>query len=94
MGLAVDLGVVGITVMLGVVGLVAGAAWKSPQPIVAVKMCAKVLASVEVGVTLRAGMWFCACMTHFMPCKDSLAVEGSPTVFTHMFTLLLEENPT
>lgn len=92
MALTVDLGVVGVTVMLGIVGLAAGVAWKSAQPIVAVKMCVQMLAGVETGITLRAGMGFYTRMTHLMPCQDGLAVEGSPTVLTYMLAFFLEES--
>ena len=92
MGLTVHLGEVSVTVMLRVIGLVAGVAWKSTQPIVAVKMCAQVLAGVEMGVALRAGMGFYARMTHFMPCQDSLSVEGCPTVLTYMFPFFLKDS--
>lgn len=76
--------------MLRVIGFVAGVAWEATQPIVAVQVGVKVLASVKSSITLRAGMRLCARVTHLVPSQNGLAMEGSSTLFTHMLALLLE----
>lgn len=54
-----------------------------------VQVGVQMLASVKTGITLRAGMRFCARMTHFVPGQNGLAMKGSSTLFTHMLPLLL-----